>query len=325
MPVGVTCIDLPKKFLYQNYLAMPSAPWGTGAGPYPPDSNEAKEVAGDTVFMLKSLSGMQVSGINALNLVPGLVYLQIMYPSGRMMQNVLADSVADLGYGSGRLAFDQPIPCPAGSKFFITLDTSISGFSGGGTYGVVTAALLEGALRYFLKANGSTPPQVRSAKDSAALLPRFFFDSPNQNLMAPEWMVSGRDGEQCYPECPDGFADSPFVYSNSTVPAVFSESAPVATTIEIPIEAWADFLVRRIMFSIQASDVAPTFFIRLRTSLGGSSVTNDYMPMQTLRMHKDWFLRRGVQAYIDVFAISNGGTGNTTVYVFLEGVKRGQA
>jgi len=31
---------------------------------------------------------------------------------------------------------------------------------------------------------------------------------------------------------------------------------------------------------------------------------------------------RNIHAYIDVFAISNGGTGNTTVYVFLEGVKR---
>lgn len=322
LPEGVTCIDIPKKFLYQNVTVIPDA-FG-GGQPYPPDSNEAKEIAADTIFVLKSMSGLPAQSPN----FPGILYFQLMYPSGRVMQNVLADLSPDLGFGSGRTVFDAPIFCPAGSKFFITLDTSISGNSSGGGVTLTTAILLEGALRYFLKSNSLTPPRRRTAADSAALVERFFYDSPNQNPMAPEWMVSGRDGVQCTPEVPTGFQDQPFTYSNTASAlqtAVFSEAAPAATTIEIPTEATTDFLCRRIMFSVQASDIAPTFFIRLRTSLGGSSITNDYIPMQGMRFHKDWRIRAGIQVYIDVFGITNGGTGTTTVYAYLEGVKRGRA
>ena len=319
MPPGVRCIDIPKKFLYQNYLALPTN-FG-GANPYPADTNEAKEIAADTKFVLKAMSGLPWQNPS----YPDLLYMQIMYPSGRVMQNRLADISTDCGFGSGRAVFDDPILCDPGSKFFITLDTSISGdfHSGGsGTIPVQLVLLFEGALRYFLKSNNLSPAQRYMAKDSAAALPRFFYDSPNQNIMAPEWFVSGRDGEQCYPECPVGFRDTSFTYSNSAVPATFNEASPAAAQIIIPVEASDDFICRRIMFAVQPSNIAPSFWVRIRTSLGGSSLTNDYMPMQTLRLPKDWQLRKGIQVYLDVFATSNGGTGTTTVYVFLEGVKR---
>jgi hypothetical protein len=316
MPRGKVCIEIPKSFMYQNVLVIPAA-----FPPYPPDTNEAKEISGETIWMLKALSGLPYQNPN----FPGILYMQLMYPSGRVMQNVLADISPDLGFGSGRTIFDEPIPCPVGSKFFITLDTSISGNSSDVGINLVTGILFEGAYRYFLKSNAAP----RTTGNSSANMPRFYFDSPNQNLMAPEWMVSNRDGSQCHDECPAGFRDQAFTYSNTNGaaplgPAVFSEAAPKATSIIIPIESSTDFLCRRIMFAIEAGNVAPTFFIRLRTSLGGSSITNDYIPMASRRFHKDWFLRRGIQAYIDVFGITNGGDGNTTVYAYLEGVKRGR-
>lgn len=317
MPAGLTCVDLPKKFFYQNVNVISGA-FGP-PDPYPPDSNEAKEIACDTVFMLKAIRGLPAQSAN----FPGIYYFQLMYPSGRVMQNVLADISPDLGFGSGATIFDQPIPCPPASKFFITLDTSISGNSSDAGVTLSMALLLEGAVRYFLK--GGSAALVPTAQDSAGSAPRFFYDSPNQNLMAPEWMVSGRDGTQCYPETPAGMRDTPFTYSNTVQPATFSEASPAAASVVIPIEYGSDFLARRILFWVQPGDVAPTFFVRIRTSLGGASLTNDYMPMQTMRLHKDWFLRRGVQAYLDVFGISNGGTGTTTLLVYLEGVKRGQA
>ncbi len=314
MPEGVTCVEIPKKFFYQNVLVFPSA-----FPPYPPDISEQKDIVGETRFMLKSISGLPYQTPT----LPGLLYMQLTYPSGRVMQNVLADISPDLGFGSGRTIFDKPIPCPPGSSLFITLDSSISGNTAGSGVVAVTGMLFEGAYRYFLKSNGRTPRPALNLADTAAPLPRFWFDSPNQNIIAPEWMISGRDGLQCCPECPSGFKDSPFTYSNTATPAVFSEAAPQATTIVIPIESSTAHLTRRIMFAIVPGDIAPTFFIRLRTSLGGSNITNDYIPMQTMRLHKDWFLRRGIQACIDVTGFTNGGTGNTTVYVFLEGVKRG--
>ena len=45
--------------------------------------------------------------------------------------------------------------------------------------------------------------------------------------------------------------------------------------------------------------------------------------MRTMRLHKDWHVRKGAQVFIDIFGISNGGNSTTTVFVFLEGVKRG--
>jgi hypothetical protein len=327
MPKGVSCIDITANFFYQNYLALPTV-FG-GDNPYPPDTNEAKEVTGEVYFMLKSLSGLPYQNPT----YPDLLYLQIMFPSGRVMQNVLTDISPDLGFGSGRCIFDNPIPCPPGSKFFITLDSSISGdfhTGGEGTIPVVTGVMFEGALRYFLRPNASTPPQHRNGKDSAADLPRFFYDTPNQNIMAPEWMVAGHDGVQCTPECPPTFRDRSFTYSNTNSgpngPGTkFSEVAPAATYIVIPMESSSDFLCRRLLFSVQPGNISPVFWIRLRTSLAGSSITNDYMPLQSIRLHKDWLIKRSTQAYIDVFGVSNGGTGTTTVYAYLEGVKRGWA
>jgi hypothetical protein len=56
--------------------------------------------------------------------------------------------------------------------------------------------------------------------------------------------------------------------------------------------------------------------------LGGSSICNDYVPLNNMRLIKDWTLKAGLQAYIDVYAITNGGSSTTTLYVYLEGCKR---
>lgn len=321
VPKGVVCVPIPKKYFYQKYFVNPDT-----VPPYPPDTNEPIEIAADTTFMLKALSGMVYGGV----LVPasaapllswGAVYLQIQYPSGRMLQNVLTDAQPYTGFGSNRMVFDKPIPCPAGSKLFVTVDDSISGFTG--ALGNFTVMLLfEGALHYFLKPSASTPPVAANPTDSAAALPRYYFRSPNQNILAPEWMVSGLDGVQCHRETPQGLEDDAFTYSNSQQPAVFDEASPVATTIRIQVGSDADFLCRRIMFQTLAGDIAPTFYGRIRTALGGSEFTNDYVPLNNHRIHRDWFLRRGIQVYIDVFGTPNGGGSDTTLYVYLEGAKR---
>ena len=323
MPQGVTCVPWPKKFLYQKYFVNPAS-----IPPYPPDTNEAIEIVADTNFMLKSLSGLIYGGVATAFAASaltswGALYIQIQLPSGRMLQNVLTDATPYTGYGSGRMVWDKPIPCPSGSKIFVTVDDSIAGFSG--SVGNFTLMLLfEGALYYFLKSDASTPPGAPNVADSAALMPRYWFRSPNQNILAPEWMVSGLDGQQCHQETPAGMADDAFTYSNSQQPTLFSETDPVATTIQIQIGSDADFLCRRIMFQTVAEAVSPTFYGRIRTALGGSEYTNDYIPLQNMRVHRDWFLKRGVQVYIDVYGIPNpgGSIGKTALYVYLEGAKR---
>lgn len=319
LPDGATCVPWPKKYYYQKYFVNPAT-----VPPYPPDTNEAIEISADTRFMLKSMQGMVYGGVTspAASLTNwGNIYLQLQLPGGRMLQNLLTDATPYAGFGSARMVWNNPIPCPAGSKLFVTIDDSIAQFSG--DLGNFTILLLfEGALYYFLRPDGSTPPAARTMADKAACLPRYFFSSPNQNILAPEWMVSGLDGEQCHLETPRGKEDDAFTYSNSQQPSVFSEAEPVATTITIQIGDDADFLVRRFMFNLVVGDVAPTFFGRIRTSLGSESYCDDYVPLQNMRGHKDWFLRKGLQVYIDVFAISNGGDGNTTLYVYLEGAKR---
>ena len=323
MPQGVVCVPWPKKYLYQKFFTNPAT-----VPPYPPDSNEAIEVAGDTEFRLKALSGMVYGGVTP---TPGplqnwpSIYLQIQLPSGRMMSNLLEDAAPYAGFGSGRLVWNTPIACPPRSKLFVTIDSSISGFSG--TMGNFTVMLLfEGALYYYLQADASTPPKAVNPADSAAAQPRFYYRSPNQNILAPEHVMAGLDGEQCHPETPPGLEDDAFTYSNtgtSAQTAVFSESAPVATTIVMQISEDADFLTRRVMFNLVVGDVAPTFFGRIRTSLGGpTSLCDDYVVLNNMRIPKSWPLRKGMQVYIDVYAISNGGTGNTTLYVYLEGCKR---
>lgn len=322
MPTGVTCVPWPKKYYYQKYFTNPD-----DVPPYPPDTNEAIEIAADTKFMLKSMSGMVYGGALApASAAPllswGAIYIQIQMPSGRMLQNVLTDAQPYTGFGSSRMVWNNPIPCAAGSKIFVTIDDSIAGFSG--ALGNFTVMLLfEGALWYFLRSNGATPPaRVRTVQDSAAHKARYFFASPNQNILAPEWMVSDLAGDQPHPETPVGMVDDAFTYSNSNQPAVFSEAAPVATTITIQIGDDADFLTRRIMFQEVVGNLAPTFFGRFRSPLGGSDFTNDYIPLNNLRIPKDWMLPRGLQVYIDVFGITNGGDSNTTLYVYLEGCKR---
>ena len=321
LPGGKTCVDIFKAFQYQTYLVT------TGTvPPYPAVSNAPKEISGDTVFMLKAISGINFNSMigDAPPLAYGALYLQVMMPNGRMIQNQLTDAGPDLGFGSGRLVLDNPIPCPPGCQIFLALDLSTSGFSGTlGNFSV--AMLLEGGLRYFLESDASTPAPRRSAADSAARLPRYYPDTPNQNIIAPEWMTSGLNGEICDSETPAGMRDEAFTYSNTLAPAVFSESDPVATNIQITIQSTTDFLARRMFFFVQAGDVAPTFFYRLRTSLGGSSITNDYIEANSQRFHKDWFIRRGITIYVDIFGLPNGGDSTTSLIVYFEGVKRGRA
>lgn len=313
-PKGQACVDLYKLYYYQKqFLITGTAP------PYPPDTNEQVEIAADTIFTLQAISGLSFLGPASSELLLGLMYVQIQFPSGRFQQNLLADLIPDAGYGSGRLVFPEEIICPPGSHIFITLDASIARYSWTGAQPPFTVLLaFEGSLRYYVPGNAL----VRSVKDSAGALPRYFGATPNQNAIAPEWFGSGLDGVQCHEETPRGLEDDAFTYSNGITPAVFSEAAPVAQTITITIESTSDFLCRRILFTQSVGDVAPTFYGRIRTSLGGSSFCNDYIPLNNMRVFRDWNLKRGLTVYIDVFGTTNGGDGNTTLYVWLQGCKR---
>lgn len=327
MPQGVTCVPGPKKYYYQKYFTNP-----TDVPPYPPDTNEALEIAADTKFMLKSLSGMVYGGVTTGSALTswGAIYLQIQLPSGRMLQNLLTGAEPYTGFGSSKMIWNDPVPCPAGSKIFVTIDDSISGFSG--SLGNFTIMLcFSGALYYYLKEDASSPPKMVAPADSAKTQSRYFFSSPNQNILAPEWMVSELDGEQCHPETPAGFADESFTYSqftdtNGNTPITFSEAHPQATTIRLQVSSDADFLTGRIMFQTIAGDIAPMFFGRVRTSLGSVlSLCDDYIPLNNIRLHTDWKLKAGMQVYIDVYAITAGGTSTTTLNVYLEGAKRRRA
>lgn len=325
MPEGVTCVPWPKSYFYQKYLVNNDT-----VPPYPPSSNEAIEIQADTKFVLSSLKGMVYGGVTSPAAALqswGAIYLQLQMPSGRMINNLLADAAPFCGFGSGRKVWANPIPCPAGSKIFVTIDDSIAGFSGDiGNFSIML--FFEGSLYYFLRPNGSTPPKTASVVQMASALPRYFFSSPNQNILAPEWAVSGLDGQQCHTETPAGYEDDQFTYSNNAngqLAATFSEAAPVATTIQIQIGDDADFLAQEFMFNAVAGNIAPTFFGRIRTSLGGSSYCDDYVPLNNMRIHRNWLLKRGIQVFIDVYGISNGGDATTTLYVYLKGEKRRRA
>jgi hypothetical protein len=303
-------VDIPHAFLYTQYMDVPN-------NPLPPDTNEAKEVVGDAVFFLRAISGL--SNPDAQSPTIAAPYVQVQFPDGRVWQQTLSDVNYDAGAGSGKQVVGETA-CPPGSKFFITLDAAIEGAVTGllppndPSVGQTIAFLFEGVYRYYL-AGGAGPAQAQDF--GAAALPRYF-NSPNQNIMAPEWMLSALDGTFCAEECPAGYQDELKVYSASLV---FDSVNPVPQSLIIAIESSADFRCRRIFYQVTASNTPDVFQVRLRESLG-YMYTSDYVPLVELKQFGDWVIPAGRSVYVDTSVQSGGGTGTTTLTVWLEGVRR---
>jgi hypothetical protein len=314
-PSGMTCVDLYRGYYYPKYFPIPTN------NPFPADTNEAKEISGDTTFVLRAISALGPQGSYPAFASPFSLYFQIRYPNGRLMQQTLIDMSTEAGIGSFRKVVGE-IPCPPGSKFYVTLDAQQAGAGPPAPLpppDQTVALLFEGAMRYYLKPDGSTLPWLPTPDQQAASLPRIF-NSPNQNLLAPEWMLGDLDGTQSCPETPPGFEDEVYTYSGA---GTFSSVTPVPAPIIIPIQRFSDFIVRNVYYTISATGngIPCLFQLKLRTSLG-YSYTDDFIPPVPLTVFNDWKVQGGSAVYVDQSILANGGNGETTLTVFLDGVRR---
>jgi hypothetical protein len=307
-PQGLSAVYLYKAFMLQAYF--PAAPQ-TGT------ITIQKEITGDTVFCLRALQ-MSTTSATALS-------LQILLPNGKFIVNNLQDVLQIAGYGSYRYLFGEELECPPGSRIQLTLDDTNT------EEAQPFAILFEGAYKYYLKGAQS----ICTVQDAAAGMPRYFRDF-NENIMAPCWQqgVGPSTPKDCsdiewyYPAA--GFVTLP---SGLVVPgaAAISVTAPLNTTMLIPIDSGSDFRCRRILLNIFADNgvAAGNILMRIRTG-SGYSFTDDYIDATTYigsaPMPKDWEIKAADTVYLDLAYVNdsggNAGAGNIYLQPFLEGTKR---
>jgi hypothetical protein len=104
----------------------------------------------------------------------------------------------------------------------------------------------------------------------------------------------------------------------------------LTATAAIQIDQNNDFLVRRLLFDVQADNTvtAGTILARIRAG-SGYSFTDDYMDVQqyigSAPFAKDWLVQAGDQIFFDLNLVDSVGTGNMYFRVFAEGVRRKRA
>jgi len=298
---GDVFLPLPMRFLYQSN--------------HPPSTTEteAREIYGDTVFMLRSIK--IVPPVNQL-------YWRLQFPSGRYLHNVqrLISQVANTG--SQRYVLGREVPCAPGDRLLVTLDDRPTN-AGAGSGTVTPVAIGFGGV-YLFRLLGSTVTPINPLRD-AALMDRYF-DTPNQNILAPEIALSMRSDS-----APNGKTDTGFTYCDPfpvtpgfTIPSIGSLSA----SRQVLISGIGNFCVRRLIFVLTPSaGLSGTLQVRVREASGYSLCSDPITVGQFSNAPYacDWVLCGGTYLIFDYSIVDVVGASSTNTFqvqCFIEGVRR---
>lgn len=305
LPQGYTALYIPRGIPIQITIGATT------------EQTFSRELAGDTEFELRAISMSVTSTVSC--------YFQAQLPDGTFLLNQEIDISQIAGYGSARYAFSKPLLCPPGTHFILTFDTSTPGAAT--TQPIMV--LLEGCDRYMLR--GGKP--ARCPEAFAASIKRIQGDG-NENLLAPCW-------QQGYtPEPPQGFVYEPITYRSSPqgqagnvrvtglAPYVSIPLAgPFTATAVIQVDQSNDFLMRRLLFDVQADAgvTGGTILARIRAG-SGYAFTDDYFDVQqyigSAPIPKDWLVKAADQIFFDLQMVDSTGTGNMYIKIFAEGLRR---
>lgn len=255
-----------------------------------------KEITGPTTWVLRAIS-----------LIGYTSYWQVLLPNGQLLINSLQAEIQAQGFGSGRYVFPRELHCTPGSKITVTF-SAVS---------YAALALFEGAYLSYVK-NGSAP-------QASQPFPPKYASHPNQNPLAPCWMRG------MGPETPDGYEDSPFVYSSSVSTGLTGTGANAFGSVQIPIENSADFVARRFLFdpSQDAGVTAGTILVRIRAA-SGHVLNDDYTDLGryigSAPLGHDWWIKAGDALIAELQLVDYAGTYGSKLYmrVHVEGCKRKQ-
>lgn len=302
MPVGVRYVPIPKNFLFQAAHLQNTT------------ETEAREIYGDTIWMLRAISGLAPNN---------QIYFRIQFPNGRYLQNQLrilgsaggGAGNCTLGNGSARYLISPAVPCPPGSRILVTLDDRPTNGGSGAASTTAVAMLFEGAYIYAIKGDGQA---AISAAVEMAEMPRYF-DTPDQNIMAPEIALSLHS-----PETPAGFVDELFQYQAPLLSFPVSTSTSATQAVQLP--AQFEHQILRFLFN-ETNTANGKMAVRIRES-GGYAFTNDYVETFYFNMARypcSWPVKKGSQIFFD-FSVLDGVAGQTvTEQVIIEGIRRRRA
>jgi hypothetical protein len=249
--------------------------------------------------------------LRAISCVPDVTEgaaIQIQWPDGTFLFNQLSTLSGGAGSGSFRRTLSKEIPCAVGSQITVTL--SNAGF--GAPSSVQSIALIfEGVWRYMLQGVDPLPATVTQANQKR------YFQSPNGNILAPEWMLDTN-----YGEIPAGVRRGPY----TLVSLAGSLATPGGVqTIKIPVSSHYDMLIRRLTFEQSFSGGATGDLLVRPRDGSGFSLYSDYAPVNQVHdapLAKDWCVKAGVNMFFDFLLRNTTGSGTLTYSVNAIGARQ---
>ena len=265
-----------------------------------------KEITGDTVWCLRSISSDQGS-----NSLVG-VRLQIQLPNGRFLFGANGIDVGQFAWiGSWRYLMDPDLDCEPGSKIQVTLSDTTNGGLGAA---VAVNLLFEGVEKFYFQ--GGEP--VSWQQGLASQLPRYQ-GIVNENILAPPFIAGFGL------ETPPGYHDELFTYSSSVTSSTIGTTT--TATVKIPLDNGVEFHCRRLLFDVVVGSLvtAATWLGRIRTG-DGYALCDDFIDLARIlngaEFPHDWTIAFSDEVYFDLSLVDTAGAGVVTFQAHLEGVRR---
>jgi hypothetical protein len=173
------------------------------------------------------------------------------------------------------------------------------------------ALVFEGVWRYMIEGGDIVPMTAGQAESKR------YFQSPNVNIMAPEWMLDTH-----FSEIPTGIKRGPYSFASLNG----SIAAPGGIqTLKVPITSAYEIQVRRLTFE-QSFSAGATGDLLVRPRDGsGYSLYSDYAPVSQMAnapMAKDWCVKAGVSLFFDFLLRNTTGAGTLTYSVIVIGTRQ---
>jgi hypothetical protein len=290
MPPGVKVVDIPDGLVYVSTLASGAISTITGYIP----------ITGETYFMVRSIQGIPDSVANC--------QIQIQWPDGTFFFNGLSNLSLGCAIGSFRRVLSKEMPCPPGTQITITLTNSAQG-APVNTQSI--ALVFEGVWRYMLQGADVVPVPAGLAESKR------YFQSPNGNILAPEWMLDTH-----FAEIPSGIRRGPYT--------LVSLNGSIATpggiqTLTVPVSSAYEIQVRRLTFNQSFSGGATGDLLVRPRDGSGYALYSDYAPVLQVGdapYAKDWCVRAGVNLFFDFLLRNTTGAGTLTYNVNVVGTRQ---